>query len=146
MRDLPGPGIKPMSPASAGRLLPLDHRGSLFGSLAEGHGRLLLDGRFGAVSLVGGSGVKKLRTGSLGPGLQKWRELLDFLPRGFIHFPSLDEGQESWEKPGPGSSCGFYFSGSWATTCTVRKKEILRCVEEEKIFLHLLGSLAETVN
>ena len=71
MWNLPGPGIKPMSPASAGRLLPLDHRGSLFGSLAEGHGRLLLDGRFGAVSLVGGSGVKKLRTGSLGPGLQK---------------------------------------------------------------------------
>ena len=146
MRDLPGPGIKPMSPALAGRLLPLDHKVSLFGNLAEDHGRLQLDGRFGAVSLVGGSGAKKPRTGSLGPGLQKWRELLDFLHRGFIHFPSLDEGQESWEKPGPGSSCGFYFSGSWATTCSVWEKEILRYVEEEKIFLHPLGSLAETEN
>ena len=71
MRDLPGTGIKPMSPALAGRLLPLDHKVSLFGNLTEDHERLQLDGRFGAVSLVGGSDAKKLRTGSLGPGLQK---------------------------------------------------------------------------
>ena len=41
-----------MSPALAGRLLPLDHKGIVFGNLAEDHGRLLLDGRSGAVSLV----------------------------------------------------------------------------------------------